>query len=70
MSSDITQTPLFQNMLLQHVCFYLLKLTKHPSLSQRSGQQNPTVLISTMSKFQSYAYQRDMGGVEKGSYLD
>lgn len=55
MSSDTTQTPttVFQNMLLQHICFYLLKLTKHPSLSQKSGQQTPNTLISTMSKFQS-----------------
>lgn len=51
MSSAITQTPitLFQNMLLQHVHFHLLKSAKHPSLSQRSGQWNPTIKISEWS---------------------
>lgn len=37
MPSDLIQTSsnLFQNMLLQHVWFYLLKLAKHSSLSQK-----------------------------------
>lgn len=43
MSSDITQTPthLFQNMLLQHVWFYLLKLAKHSSLSPKKWSTKP-----------------------------
>lgn len=43
MSSDITRTltHLFQNMLLQHVWFYLLKLAKHSSLSPKKWSTKP-----------------------------
>lgn len=43
MPSDLIQTSsnLFQNMLLQHVWFYLLKLAKHSSLSQKKWSTKP-----------------------------